>query len=492
MKRFFLIIFILLFSLSFSYSENINLNKYKALLNICKSINDKGCELKYYSQMYELSDKTEKEKILKNVKIILKHLTLPQFTKINFNNFKRNYIYLITKLVKYRFINERSVIEDVLNEANALNLYNEIVTYIKNEYNINLPKRNYSRNNNENINILLLLPLTGKYKNIGEKCLQGALTGIDFFNNKSNPIKIFPVDSSVKNDLKKILDASIDENNINIIIGPLRNSIETEVVETAIKHNIPIISLVENSKIEYNYKYYFRHNLNINDEIKQLGEFIRTKSYNLSVLYPDSSFGNRLKYCFLKNGFDNALFINYSPETVDFREQIFLLGNLQKKRKEGDYEYIQQNKIDSVFIADDIEKALLIIPQLHFYDLKHLIIYGTNLWNSPKLLTLDQKFQENIYFADLIDYNSKSDLFIKYKQYLKYYFDTSPCFYNILLYDTLQIILRSDFRNNESLREFILNNKFFLLTGDTYFDNNGISHKKFKIFTISNGKIISY
>ncbi len=487
-KKISVIIILFLFP-SILYSSGNAFNKYKVLFNLCKSINDKGCELKYYSYMYEEADETEKKSIVNNVENILNNINLNEYNRIKFEKFKKNYVYFISKLGKLKFGKDRSFIDKILEEAYSANLSRELIKYLKTKYNFTF--NNVNNQSNKFINILIAIPLTGRFKNIGEYCLQGVLTGIDFFGKNNNSVKIFLCDTSSNENLTYRLDKIIQEKNINVILGPLRNSVEKYIVSVAAKREIPVVSLVPKSINNTGYKYYFVHNLNLEDEILQLKDFINTQQYNLAIMYPETIFGNKLKYFFVKSGFNVSLFINYSPDAVDFKKEIFTLGNLSKKGKDTN-EYIQNNNIDSVFIADDVEKALLIIPQLYFYDLKNMVILGTNLWNTQNLLKLDNKFQKNIYFLDIIDYNSQSDSFVKFRNYLQKYFNSVPKYYSVLLYDSIKIILKCKDFNNDNFRNYLTNNKFFLLTGETYFDKNGISHKKFKIFTIKNGQIMLY
>ncbi len=471
------------------HGENLNFRKYQILVNMCKSMADIPCELKNYSYLYEYADNNKKQEIIKEVERIIPKINDSNYYDINFKQFKKNYIYFIVKLAELNFSNNSSIVKNVLKEADSENLQYRLQQYIERNY-----KRKFQDKNNEyflnsKIKIGLILPLSGNYKEIGEKFLEGILTGINFFTKK-NKTKIFLYDENkINNNINAAMNF-FNKNNVSILIGPINNKEQDNAVEIAKQLNIPIISLAISRKT-YNYPYYFNHSLNLKDEMKQLADYIKLENLNLGILYPESNFGKALKFDFISYYGVPEIILSYPPDAYDFRSEIITLGNLRKKSPKSN-EYIQQRDIDAVFIADDIDKALLILPQLYFYDMKAIRIFGTNFWNSKKIFTLEKKYLRDITFLGLIDYNSNNETFLKVKRYLKKYFQDSPGYMNIIAYDTIKIIKKCqndnmDFNNCMRNRE-----GFFLLTGKTFFDNRGISHKKFKIFRILNGKINIY
>ena len=521
----FLTVFIV--SLGFSYkviAQSSTKKKYEILLNLCRAIADKGCFLKNYSFLYDLSDKNEKKEIVKKATQITKRLNPYEFSRIDFTAFKRNLIYIIARLSKYRLTKDKKILDDILEEADSIGIYKETANYVNKNFNtkiplspkqeplninsadnkistnINIPKSKFSttginilaRNfDSKNIGILFLIPLSGKIKSIGEKCLEGILTASDFFHSK-NRFKFYFIDTNKfkKNMTNSIIELCNKHRNIAIIIGPIERSIENMAISAARVVNIPIISMVAGENRNFGYRYYFNHSLNLEDEIEQLSNLIKRESYFTGVLYPESSFGLKLKSYFLESyGSENSLFIPYEKEKVDFKKEIFLLGELEKVKNN---EYVQKRDIDSLFIADDVDKALLLIPQLFFYDMKDLKIYGTSLWNNKNIFKLDKKYQNSITYLGLINYDSKNGKFLLYKNYLKEYFNDSPDFYSTIFYDTVTIVDYIDFTNNDTVKDSILNKKFYLLTGETKFDSDGNAHKRFKIFKIMNGKLIIY
>ena len=493
MKRAFIKIFcffvILTISTPLFSAGNIQYKKYKVLMNICKSMADIPCEVRNYSYMYEYAAPNEKREILQQVYALIDRINDSNYFEINFKKFKRNYIYLIVKLSKLNFHYDVKLIKDVLKEARFLNLEKEIKNYIKDRYKkgeANLTTQDFVINNQ--LNVGLIIPLSGELKSFGEKFLQGILTGINFFSENSKT-EIFLFDENKINNMSSVLDF-FSNKKINILIGPINSENQDNAVYIAKKLKIPIISVSISNKL-YDYPYYYNHSLNLKDEMEQLAEYIKNENLKLGMLYPESNFGQTLKSDFINFYGVPDIILPYSSDAVDFKSQIITLGNLKKKEPKSN-EYIQQRDINAIFIADGIEEALLIIPQLYFYDMSHVRIFGTNLWNSKKIFKLEKKFLKDVTFLDLIDYNSRNESFLKFKNYLNKYFNTNPEYLNTLAYDTIKIVQKCQDENinfNECVKSV---DGFFLLTGKTTFDNRGISHKRFKIFRILNGNLINY
>ncbi len=481
-------------------AESVSKRKYEILLNLCRAIADKGCYLKNYSFLYDLSEGKEKEEIFKKAEKIASSITPYDYSNIDFTSIKRNMIYIIAKLSRYRLTKDKEILNNILEEADSLGLADETVKYVKSHFNVTLKplpvseelepiiKKEY---NPDNIGILFLVPLTGKFKHIGKKCIEGILSGSDFFHYK-NPFHFYFFDSNSgkENFEENLKEFYLKNGNIRLIIGPLETSKENLAVTFAKSLSIPIISLVAGGKNFDNYQYYFNHSLNLKDEMQQLTTLIEKESYYTGVLYPNSPFGLKIKKYFLENMNNNrSIFIPYEKDQVDFRREIITLGKLEKVKHN---EYIQRRDIDSVFIADDVEKALLIIPQLFFYDMKDLKIYGLNLWNNKRIMSLDKKYQKSITYLGLINYYSKTRRFLYYTNYLNNYFKDTPDFYSTLLYDTVKIINQIDFSSNSTIKNSLTEKKFYLLTGETYFNYDGFSHKIYKIFKIRNGNLEIY
>jgi len=435
-KVFLLFIFIISSSNLLGQSQ---IKKYKILIDLCKSIADVNCELKYYSYLYEIASPELKNKIKNEVNDILSKLSHREKKRIKLEKFRKNWVYFTVK-------------KSIFNENENVNL--------------------------NNVTIGLCVPLKGVNKSIGINILKGVLAGINFFHSPLDiKIKIFDTSSFSIEDFKSF----IENNDLKLIIGPVLNINVEKILQVLKNLEIPVILL--SNKLDYAMEgdNIFVHNTNIDDEAKVLCNlFIEDGVKNLAILYPENEYGFNLKSLIFKYC-DPAIIsaiASYPQNTTDFKYQLFKIGNIIKKK---DGEFIHGRDIDAIFIADNVEKALLIIPQIYFFDFKDIKIYGMDLWNTPKLYNLDKKFLKNISFVDCVDYKISKD----FNKYIKIFLDAKPNFLLYLGYDTMTIVKHLNFSSYEETINELKSKKFNLLTGLTYFDQYGISHKSYKIFRIN-------
>ncbi len=411
------------------------------MIDLCRKIADKNCELKYYSYLYDVANDNEKSKIKSEVVDILNKISVNSLKKFKLRDFKKNWVFFAIK---------KKINPEYINKFNKLTGKKVIA---------------------------LLIPMNGEFKFLGKAVLKGVLAGLNFFYGNNN-YKIFIFDTSKDQNLKKFLNVHKD---IKLIIGPIldKNGEMFKKIIASVK--IPAIFLTPNLNYAKFSGYIFTHNNNIHDEIKKLCEVIKNDGMkNLAILYPTNDLGYKFKnlvisYCGM--AIIKAI-SSYSPDKVDFKSQLYEIGDLERVKGER---YIHHRKIDSIFIADGVDKALLIIPQLYFYDFRDIKIYGTDLWNSKKIYDLDKKYLKNITFVDCVDYNDNTFL----KEYFKEFSLGNLNFYSILAYDTITIVKNLNFSTKESIINDLKSKKFDLLTGLTYFDSNGISHKTMKVFRIN-------
>ena len=117
----------------------------------------------------------------------------------------------------------------------------------------------------EFLNIVLMIPLSGKHYQIGKSLLNSAQLAVEKKNNKKIIFKI--IDTGDEEQLLSRL-YSVLEDDIDIIIGPVFSDKVNQVREVTKNKNIPIVAFSNNSKIQDNRLYIF--GLKLEDEIKEL------------------------------------------------------------------------------------------------------------------------------------------------------------------------------------------------------------------------------
>ena len=156
------------------------------------------------------------------------------------------------------------------------NYQNETTTYNKS---IKLDNKNINNNSlssqilneekdtaqREFLNIVLMVPLSGKHYQIGKSLLNSAQLAVEKKNNKKIIFTI--IDTGDEEQLLSRL-YSVVEDDIDIIIGPVFSDKVNQVREITKNKDIPIVTFSNNSKIQDNRLYVF--GLKLEDEIKEL------------------------------------------------------------------------------------------------------------------------------------------------------------------------------------------------------------------------------
>jgi outer membrane PBP1 activator LpoA protein len=234
-----------------------------------------------------------------------------------------------------------------------------------------------------------LLPLTGPYEAFGNRALKGIQFALDQFNAQSNQPAFEIIVKDTRSDPETAIKAirQFDENRVSLIIGPITTS-EYAAQEAQIR-GIPIITLTHpQMQIDTLLPYV----------VNQLG------IKRFAVLYPEEIYGKTFVKLFRDRVLDYGAILvaveSYKPEQTDFASQIKKFSKTCERDKEGSpasrnhraTRKIRHKKseaaldFDAIFIPDSADKIALIAPQLAFYDIDSVLLLGTNLWHSDKLI----------------------------------------------------------------------------------------------------------
>ncbi len=157
--------------------------------------------------------------------------------------------------------------------------------------------------NKEKAKIALLLPLTGKYKDLGANLQNAAILSL-FDNDEHSNIELIPFDS--KGDEKEVKNAfaEIVRRNIKTVIGPVFSS-EVEAIERdARKNGITVISLSNNQdllgKIDDDGGV-FLSGLSIEAQVDKLVSYAISKGkFNFAIIAPNNQYGQTITTIFKK------------------------------------------------------------------------------------------------------------------------------------------------------------------------------------------------
>tara|TARA_B100000401_G_scaffold186000_1_gene125059 strand:- start:2511 stop:3806 length:1296 start_codon:yes stop_codon:yes gene_type:complete len=362
----------------------------------------------------------------------------------------------------------------------------------------------------KNLEIGLLLPLSGQNYRIGRSLLNAAQLALD--KTQQNNINFKIIDT---NDEKKFLTDlySLIEEDINFVIGPVFTSKVMQVRDILNEKNIPIISLSNNSILEKNKLFVF--GLTLEDEINRLLIYSSHKNLeNYSVVIPRNEYGYRVKEEIEKfRSQHNSLvfkFIFYDTNAPDFYALSKAISNYEERRMnlENEIKILenenseQANKklkrLKKMDTYGDLDfQAIMIFTQnyeelsnissiLPYYDVdpKKIQFMGNSVWSNNS--SLKEPGLQNGFFTFT---NMKNKRQFE-NEYIKV-FNTNPHSLSSLTYDLVGLIGKLHNKNNLFEVEQLFNEFGFIgIDGWFQFQKSGKVLRKPDIYEIKNQKFI--
>jgi branched-chain amino acid transport system substrate-binding protein len=194
-----------------------------------------------------------------------------------------------------------------------------------------------------------------------------------------------------------------------------------------------------------------------------------------------------------------------TPEAADdrFSDQGELPQEDQGALEEEDQEQWSKQKeepepiidFEAIFIPDGFEKVGLIAPQLLFHDVADVLLLGTNLWHSEKLIEMARGYVQGAIVPDGFFVNSPSPRVRDFVNSYQEVFGSLPAFLEAQAYDAAWILFEAankpGVRSRRTLKEAIMEVKDFPgVTGVTSFDETGDADKDLYLLRIEGGRFV--
>ena len=340
----------------------------------------------------------------------------------------------------------------------------------------------------EKIKIGLVVPLSGKYKEIGNSILKSTRLAINKIDDLK--IEIIPRDTKSNPETTLMVSKELYKQGIKIIIGPVFNKNLIYLDELS---EVTFLSL-SNTRIN-NPKNVISGGINAISQINAIKKFQEFAKLERSILLiPKSKFKNEIEYAIkktkikLKDKFIYDLdptiltsqiekLTRYPQRKQNLEDEIKRLKNSNEANKEEKISNLEKRhtlggiNFDSVIIADFDESLKSVTTSLLYTDISSdRVNYITlNQWFDKSILK--EKNLQPIYFPSINKEN--------YDNYVSEYFNIYneyPNQISFLSFDLVGLVYFLIYKNN-----FVINNKIFY------------KKNKFKgkigIFEINNNKI---
>lgn len=360
-----------------------------------------------------------------------------------------------------------------------------------------------------------LLPLSGPYELYGNKALRGIELALQEFGESDLSLyaKIVVKDTASDSETtRQAIRQLIDEHRVAAIIGPFIEA-ETAAME-AQEGKTPIITLTQKDGITDMGDFVFRNFFTPKMQVRALVSYAvdRLAMDRFAVLYPDERYGVTFMNLFWDEVIAHQATVTaveaYPPGQTDFVDPIKKLvglfydvpGDLKAfepmpkqepwmtmprqmgEQPDDEAEEIDEPQpivdFDALFIPDSPKKAGLIVPQLAYHDVSDVLLLGTNLWNSRKMIDMSRPYIQRALVPEGFFAESTTPAVRRFVAEFNAIFEESPGFMEAIAFDSAMIILQAmssgDNRTRYAIRDNLLATRDYPgVTGRTSFDASG-------------------
>jgi ABC-type branched-subunit amino acid transport system substrate-binding protein len=356
--------------------------------------------------------------------------------------------------------------------------------------------------------IVGLVPLSGKYADIGFSVLAGAEVGLRELRGQEAevfaPVLIWTdTDGQPEKARAQFQDAASDRSVIGFI-GPLTGE-EGQSVSVAFNSESPPALYLGQKRITEK-PFLYRFGLTPRQEaLAVLSHLARAGKDDLILFYPDNGYGR---------GFADAVYsaagelrirvergVSYRPDAKDFTEAIrkgfgsAVVSSGSAERKKGEPLSLRQ---DAIIIADRWEKVFLLASQLRFYNV-YLPLAGFSGWSDDRLLQKAGEAVDGSVFS--VDYAAAVPGFLgeKFRKEYREATESAPSRFEAMGYDASRLLAESFHLDaeresrpaGERTREKIpLLGTFQGVTGTFRFGPDGEMHRNVSLLGVELGNIV--
>ncbi len=381
-----------------------------------------------------------------------------------------------------------------------------ILTYLLFTINSSTAEESLNQNKLENKKLLkigVLLPLSGKFQDIGESFLKAIQLALYDISNEN--IKIYPKDSKA-NALDTYKAAKeFEDLGIKIVIGPVFYESLEKLNEI---NNITFISLT--NKTLNIPKNTIAFGINIESQIYVLKKYFeKIESSKILLLSPKSEFIYQSESVAKKDilKFYRTYSYDTNPKKItgeiekitkyrerkkDLERRIKILEKSELEKHKYELKKLEQMhtlgkvSFDSVVIIDFSERLKSVLTSFMFADVPSTEVnfFTINQWFDESFF--NENAMQNLHFPS-VDYDNLKKF---NKKFLKQ-FNENPPKVSILAYDALGLIYYCWIKNNFEFKKDQLYSKegFKGLHGEFYIENS-LSKHKLKIYKVSDKKFI--
>jgi ABC-type branched-subunit amino acid transport system substrate-binding protein len=312
----------------------------------------------------------------------------------------------------------------------------------------------------------VILPLSGKFANVGQRTLRGLQIGLGLDGTNFSPLKLAVIDSEGNPDVaRRGVEELVKKDNVIAIVGSLLSKTANSVSDQAQVMGVPNIAMSQKSGLTNIGDKVFRYALTTETQVRAL---VRYAIKNLgikrfAIMYPNDKFGVEYANIFwdevLARGGEVKAAQIYDTEETNYQPYVQrLVGTFYVEDRNEEYQQSYQKwsdkqktmgrkkeapeealspvvDFDAVFIADGLKAVGQIIPMLAYSNVKNVKILGPSLWNTEAAIKRLANPFNQIIFVDNTQVGLGDDVQSSFVKAYKNTFGEAPGSFEIQGYD---------------------------------------------------------
>ncbi|MDX8387098.1 MAG: penicillin-binding protein activator [Ghiorsea sp.] len=373
--------------------------------------------------------------------------------------------------------------------------------------------KTWAENEGELTVVGVLLPLSGKYAVYGQQALKGirlAMSRPDFEDHIILRIQ----DTAGNTDTTISAYQNMASQGVQWVIGPLLSE-NTAALAPFLFEHIPVIALSNQVQLASTSPSLFIHSLAKTVQAGFMAHYAHKQGIErVVIIHDDRHSANEeaaaFAQTFISDGgeiIDTLLLkdrvYDNRPDLVRMRSQTDdeeLLASLDIDLNlfspEREFDIKMPLNMDAIYIATSGKKLSVLAGQMAYSDINNVQLYGSYRWFDGHLMDDDGRYLSRAKFATPITSLSQPDQAILdvHNQYRVIWAEgnnIAPLF--AIAYDTAMNIAalgtRLGLEGEDAIQVLSTTTSFPAISGNYYFDANGVSQKTFAVQTIRKGEI---
>ncbi len=326
----------------------------------------------------------------------------------------------------------------------------------------------------------IMLPLSGPAAAAGGRVYQGVQLALRRSLAKYPGLRIQLAVRDTKSAAQSAGDAAevaaelITQEKALALVGPLLTEAAESAAEVTNRLKTPMLTpFALRMRMNPDFTWVFRNALTNRLQAQGVAAYAvqHLGMRRFAVLYPVDRDGIELTDAFTQAvenlGGEVVKIVSFPENTTDFRAQMRALGGMDDRQlnrlkrslglKKSD-PYQPSLNFEALFAPVHHEVAVLIAPQVLFYNMSEVRLLGGSGWNNPRLLEHGERYVEGAVFVDGFFSGSAEPKVARFVNEFKSIFGKTPDIFSALGYDAAQIIfsaIAQGAKTREDVRRYL-------------------------------------